>query len=370
MLDPSTTEVITHIYQSSGFKGFAAHLSSRTALTLAQNDNVAHVEQDQIYTISATSQSSPPNWGLARICNREKPNGFFDVNYNYDSKAGEGVDVYVVDTGINVAHPEFKNKAKMVGNFIQDSPNMDENGHGTHVAGIIGSSSYGVAKKVNLLGVKVLDAGGSGSTSGIIAALDFIVQTVIKQKANAANARPAVINMSLGGSPSRALDNAVTSAFRANIPVIVAAGNEAQDACGVSPAGGPEAFAVGNSNIDDVRHRSSNYGKCVRLFAPGSNILSTYKNDVAKLTGTSMASPHVAGVAALFLSNNPHISSGEVYDMLMSSATPGQVSNIGPNSPNLLLYNIPRGSSDFVEYAPRPEGKSIDSTPSWLQVPL
>ncbi|KAF9136190.1 hypothetical protein BGX30_011340, partial [Mortierella sp. GBA39] len=217
---------------------------------LLKLDEVDYIEQDSIVSIDGTQQS-PPSWGLPRVSQRGRVGQ--NTSYKYANTAGAGVTAYVVDTGINTAHADFGGRAKMGNNFIQGSPNTDENGHGTHVAGTIGGNSYGVAKKVNLVGVKVLNRQGSGSTSGIVAALDWIVSVNKGKK--------AVVNMSLGGGASRALNDAVGRLYRANIPVIVAAGNDENvNACSGSPSGAPQALTVGASDINDNIASFSSFG--------------------------------------------------------------------------------------------------------------
>ncbi|KAG0091054.1 hypothetical protein BGZ92_001620, partial [Podila epicladia] len=233
---------------------------TRAAVTeLLAMDEVAYIEQDAIVSIEAT-QKSPPSWGLGRVSQRGALTNA-QTSYKYANSAGAGITAYVVDTGINTAHSDFGGRAKMGANFIKGSPNTDENGHGTHVAGTIGGNSYGVAKKVQLVGVKVLAADGRGSTSGIVAALDWVI-SVNKGKR-------AVVNMSLGGGASRALNDATSRLYKANIPVIVAAGNDANvNACSGSPSGAPNVLTVGASDIRDNIATFSSFGKCVKIFGP------------------------------------------------------------------------------------------------------
>ncbi|KAG0205054.1 hypothetical protein BGX28_003218 [Mortierella sp. GBA30] len=305
--------------------------ATRQALTeLLSMNEVEYIEQDAIFTITG-AQSNPPSWGLARVS--ERNNG--GTSYKYANSAGAGVTAYVVDTGINTAHVDFGGRAKMGANFIQGSPNTDENGHGTHVAGTIGGASYGVAKKVNLVGVKVLDRSGSGSTSGIVQALDWIIKV---------NKGKAVVNMSLGGGTSQALNDAVGRVVKANIPVLVAAGNDVnKNACAGSPSGAPAAFAVGASDINDVRATFSSPGKCVKIFGPGVGITSSWiggRNARNTISGTSMATPHVAGVAALYMSSNKNLkSTKQVYDVLRSTATKNKLRNLQTSEVNLLVFN-------------------------------
>ncbi|KAF8978905.1 subtilisin-like serine protease [Entomortierella lignicola] len=308
---------------------------TRTALTeLLNMEGVAYVEQDAIFTIAAT-QSSPPSWGLARLSQRQKLTSA-NTSYKYASAAGSGVTVYVVDTGINTAHVEFGGRAKMGANFIKGSRNTDENGHGTHVSGTIGGKTFGVAKKVKLVGVKVLDAEGSGATSGIVSALDWIIKVNKGKK--------AVVNMSLGGGVSKAVNDATSRLYKANIPVIVAAGNDPSlNSCKRSPSGAPHVFAVGASDIRDNVASFSSPGKCVKIFGPGVQITSSWiGSSTAKntISGTSMATPHVVGVAALYMSSDKKIkTAAQVYKTLQSTATKNAVKDGLGGATNLLVFN-------------------------------
>ncbi|KAG0317447.1 hypothetical protein BGZ97_005410 [Linnemannia gamsii] len=299
---------------------------------LLKLDDVDYIEQDSIVSIVGTQQS-PPSWGLPRVSQRGRVGR--GTSYKYANSAGAGVTAYVVDTGINTGHVDFGGRAKMGNNFIQGSPNTDENGHGTHVAGTIGGASYGVAKKVTLVGVKVLNRQGSGSTSGIVAALDWIV-SVNKGKR-------AVVNMSLGGGSSRALNDAVARLYRANIPVIVAAGNDENvNACSGSPSGAPLALAVGASDINDNIASFSSFGKCVKIFGPGVQITSAWigsNNARNTISGTSMATPHVVGVAALYIGAGKANNAAQVYTTLQSTATKNAVKGRLRGEANLLVFN-------------------------------
>ncbi|KAG9067139.1 hypothetical protein KI688_011920 [Linnemannia hyalina] len=299
---------------------------------LLKLDEVDYIEQDSIVSIVGTQQS-PPSWGLPRVSQRGRVAQ--GTSYKYANTAGAGVTAYVVDTGINTAHADFGGRAKMGNNFIQGSPNTDENGHGTHVAGTIGGNSYGVAKKVNLVGVKVLNRQGSGSTSGIVAALDWIVSVNKGKK--------AVVNMSLGGGASRALNDAVGRLYRANIPVIVAAGNDENvNACSGSPSGAPQALTVGASDINDNIASFSSFGKCVKIFGPGVQITSAWigsKTARNTISGTSMATPHVVGVAALYIGSGKAKNAAQVYTTLQSTATKNAVKGRLRGEANLLVFN-------------------------------
>jgi subtilisin family serine protease len=312
----------------SAVNGFAATMSRRQALELSTDPDVAFVEQNQTFSVSAT-QSNPPSWGLDRIDQRDLPlNGAF----NYADTAGTGVTAYIIDTGIRTSHSAFGGRARWGVNTV-DTNNTDCHGHGTHVAGTVGGAQHGVAKNVRLVAVKVLDCGGGGTTAGVIQGVDWVT-------GNHAAGQPAVANMSLGGSTSAALDNAVKSSIADGVTYALAAGNENQNACSVSPARTAEAITVGATTQTDARASFSNYGTCVDLFAPGQGITSAWiGNDTATSTisGTSMASPHVAGAAALILGATPGATPAQVRATMVAAATANKVTSAGTGSPNLLL---------------------------------
>jgi subtilisin family serine protease len=288
---------------------------------------VDYIEADQIVTIDATQTGA--TWGLDRIDQTALPlNGTYIYN-----NTGANVRAYIIDTGILTSHNEFGGRAVSGYDFVDNDPNaIDCNGHGTHVAGTVGGTTYGVAKSVSLVAVRVLDCGGSGTTSGVIAGVDWVTTNAQK---------PAVANMSLGGGISSALDTAVTNAINSGVTFAVAAGNSNRDACKFSPARVPAAITVGATTNTDARASYSNYGSCLDLFAPGSSITSAwYTSNTATntISGTSMATPHVAGVAALYLQGNSGASTTQVRDALVNGATPNVVINAGRNSPNRLLF--------------------------------
>jgi subtilisin family serine protease len=319
---------LKHVYQNA-LNGFAVEMTEAEAEALSQDFRVAYVEEDQIVSLDAT-QANPPSWGLDRIDQRNRPlNASYTFNWT-----GAGVTAYVIDTGIRTTHNQFGGRAANSFDAFGGNGN-DCNGHGTHVAGTIGGSTVGVAKGVQLRGVRVLNCSGSGSNSGVIAGVDFV-------RLN--HQAPAVANMSLGGGISSALDTAVNNLHNANVSIAVAAGNNnGANACNNSPARAANAITVGSTTQTDARSSFSNIGTCVDIFAPGSSIVSawfTSNTAGATLSGTSMASPHVAGVAALYKQANPSASSTTIRNAIVNNATTNVITNAGSGSPNRLLYSL------------------------------
>ena len=318
---------VGHVY-SAALRGFSASMSDADARALANDAEVAFVEQDQV--VHADVTQSGATWGLDRIDERAISPTVNEYSY---TNTGAGVTAYIVDTGILLTHSDFGSRASKGFDAVTASGSaVDCNGHGTHVAGTVGGTTYGVAKAVALVAVRVLDCSGSGSTSGVIAGIDWVQQNAVK---------PAVANMSLGGSASTALDNAVSAAVASGVTFVVAAGNSNRDACNYSPARTGTAITVGATTSTDARASYSNFGRCLDIFAPGSGITSAwYTGDAAinTISGTSMASPHVAGVAALYLQSNTAASPAAVRDALVSASTPNVVTSAGRNSPNRLLF--------------------------------
>jgi subtilisin family serine protease len=317
---------VHHTY-GTALSGFAATLSPAAVEELRRNPRVAYVAQDGKVRKSTTQTGA--TWGLDRIDQRALP---LNGTYNY-TPTGAGVRVYVLDSGILTAHTQFAGRATVGADFVGDGYNgQDCDGHGTHVAGTIGSTTYGVAKSAQLVSVRVLDCLGDGTWSGVIAGVDWVTANAQK---------PAVANMSLGGGYYAPLNTAVQTSIASGVVYAVAAGNESSDACGVSPASTPNAITVGSTTSADVRSSFSNWGSCVDLFAPGSSITSTWNTSTTALntiSGTSMASPHVAGVAALYLQGSPTATPATVAAQILASSTPNLVGD-ALGSPNRLLFS-------------------------------
>ena len=309
-------------------RGFVVRADERALLDLMLDERVAFVEEDGIVSIRQTTQQNA-TWGLDRVDQRNLP---LDGTYTYDTTAAN-VYTYIVDTGVRTSHSDFGGRVVSGFTAINDGRGTNDcNGHGTHVAGTVAGANWGVAKAARIVPVRVLNCQGSGTNSGVIAGMDWIAANHIK---------PAVANMSLGGGASLATDNAVTNMRNAGVTVVVAAGNENQNACNVSPARSSNAITVGATTSSDARSNFSNWGSCVDIFAPGSSIRSAWhtSNTAANtISGTSMAAPHVAGIAALYLANNPQATPAQVENAILNNASTGRLSGLN-GSPNLLAYS-------------------------------
>lgn len=313
---------------SAALKGFAARLPQRALDALRNNPNVDYIEADQYVGLNTTQ--SPATWGLDRIDQRNLP---LSGSYTY-TVTGAGITAYIIDTGIRFSHTQFGGRAVSGFDAINGGSADDCNGHGTHVSGTVGGSTYGVAKQISIVGVRVLNCQGSGTNSQVINGINWAT-------GDHAAGELAVANMSLGGGPSNALDNAVRNSIADGITYAIAAGNSNASACNQSPARVAEAITVGATTRTDARSSFSNKGTCVDIFAPGTNIKSAWNtNDTATnvISGTSMASPHVAGAAALYLQQHPTSTPQQVRDGLVNNATVGVITNVGTGSPNLLLF--------------------------------
>ncbi|ORZ31241.1 peptidase S8/S53 domain-containing protein [Catenaria anguillulae PL171] len=323
-----TSEIHREYKIADSFKGFAGQFSKGLVEKLKNNPNVARIEPDHIVTIKA-QQSNPPSWGLTRVGQRKRGTG----PYVFPDNAGSGATVYVVDTGILTSHSDFQGRASW--GFSADSswPKTDDNGHGTHCAGTVAGRLHGVAKNAKVVAVKVLGGDGSGTDSGVIAGIDYVASEARRL------GRTVVANMSLGGDYSQALNEAVAAAVEAGVVFAVAAGNESQDACNTSPASEPSAITVAASDRSDYLADFSNYGNCVDIVAPGVSITSTWNNGRTNtIDGTSMASPHVAGAAALLVGANPSLSPSQVASTIRSRSTANTIRGSLYGTPNRLLY--------------------------------
>ncbi len=318
---------VTHRYHSA-LKGYAVTgLTESQARDLAADDRVDYVEHDGVVTGADTQDNAV--WGLDRADQRDLP---LNKQYTYTNTAAN-VHVYVIDSGIRLSHEEFEGRAVSGFDVIDGGPADDCHGHGTHVAGTVGGKTYGVAKKAKLVAVRVFDCQGKAIKGGLVAAVDWVTANAVK---------PAVVNMSLGSIGSSATDDAVRRSIASGLTYVVSAGNNKSDACERSPARLPEAITVGATTKTDARATSfSNFGRCLDLFAPGAGITSashTGDTATADKNGTSMATPHVAGAAALLASANPTWTPQQIRDAIVEAGTPDKVTSPGEGSPNILLH--------------------------------
>lgn len=331
----SSMKGVTSSYILQGWSGYAVQTDPNTLKTIAQSPLVASIEQDGVVNASYYVDQPNANWDLTRISHRY-PNS--NTSYTYDNTAAGGTYAYVLDTGILTSHQEFQGRAIWGANFIIGAPNTDDNGHGTHCAGSLGGMTYGVAKNVTLLAVKVLDSTGSGSYSGVISGIQWAVADATAR----GKVQKAVISMSLSGGYSAALNAAVNAAYLAGVPVFVAAGNNGANAGSYSPSSAQYAITVGATDSTDTRASWSNWGSSVTIFAPGVGILSAWNscNTCTMVeSGTSMATPHVAGMGAYLIAKNSIKTPASLVQTLTYLSIAGIVKQAGTGTTQDLLFN-------------------------------
>ncbi|KAJ8522139.1 hypothetical protein ONZ45_g1228 [Pleurotus djamor] len=317
----------------TALNGFAGKLSAKDLDALRASADVESISEDGVMSIFATQTNAP--WGLARLSTPSRltstNSAALTFSYTYDA-TGSGVDVYVVDTGVLTSHSQFGGRARWGATF-GGYANADGNGHGTHCAGTVAGSQFGVAKGANIIAVKVLSDSGSGSVSGIVSGLNWVLT------AARSSGRPSVVSMSLGGGASTAMDNAVASLTAAGIHVVVAAGNSNTNAANTSPARAPSAITVGASTITDARASFSNYGAVVDIFAPGQDVISSWIGSTSatnRISGTSMATPHIAGLVAYIISYSGNLSPAAMSTRIQSLSVRGALSGIPSGTVNYL----------------------------------
>ncbi|KAL6718717.1 proteinase B [Lecanora helva] len=352
-------EGLRHTFNvAGGLLGYSGHFDEDVIERIRRHPDVAYIEKDsEVHTMNSPELEKNAPWGLARISHRDSLSfGTFN-KYLYSEDGGEGVDVYVIDTGTNVEHVDFEGRAHWGKTIPANDPDEDGNGHGTHCSGTIGGKKFGVAKKAHIYAVKVLKSNGSGSMSDVVKGVEWAALShadnvkAAKKGKGKKGFKGSAANMSLGGSKSATLDLAVNAAVDAGIHFAVAAGNDNADSCGYSPAAADKAVTVGASTLADERAYFSNYGKCNDIFAPGLNILSTWvgsKYATNTISGTSMASPHIAGLLAYYLSLQPSkdsafavadITPKQLKENLIAVATVGSLTDVPKNTKNILAWN-------------------------------
>lgn len=323
---------VEHVYQSA-LRGFSVRLSQTQARILARDSAVSYVVPDTPVR-ALGEQPNPPSWGLDRIDQRSLP---LDRRYRFVTEAAN-VHAYLIDTGVRGTHEDFAGRVSGGVDLVDnDGDPNDGNGHGTFIAGIVGGTDFGVAKKIRIVPVRVLNNSGSGTTAGVIAGVDWVTRNA---------RRPAVANMSLGGSANVALDDAVRRSIASGVTYGVAAGSSASDAGSFSPARVAEALTTAATKIDDCVHSASNFGPLIDMYAPGVGITGPWAtSDVATITisGTSFSTPHVVGGAGLFLADHPGATPAQVAAALIARSTKGKLCNVPPNTANRLLYTLPFG---------------------------
>ncbi|ORZ15658.1 peptidase S8/S53 domain-containing protein [Absidia repens] len=342
----SSSHGVRHVYNTASLKGYSGKFDASTLDAIRSSEDVAYIEKDSVVYASEMQRTAP--WGLARISHHDALTLRTFNKYIHNPEGGEGVKVYVIDTGINVNHDDFDGRAIWGKTIPQGDSDEDGNGHGSHCAGTIAGKTYGVAKKAHPVAVKVLRSNGSGSNSDVLAGVSWATEAHLQDAENARSSgkayKGAVANMSLGGGKSPSLDRVVDGAVENGVIFAVAAGNDNRDACNYSPARAEKAITVGASTLFDEKASFSNYGECVDVFAPGQDILSiwnTNKYATNTISGTSMASPHVAGLAAYLLSleEGTNITPKQIKEKIIKLSNRDVLSGVPKDTPNLLIFN-------------------------------